>query len=250
MTTLLEMPQIPCNLGLIGCTWHDFIRLVFDLDRIPHVSCEGRKLFFHQGGLTVRRRTGFGRCCSCWNVAWLGRFWRIANVAWLGRCCRVANVAWLGRSKSGCRWCWTAIGCLLPYHSASLQAIVRETSKGRVHLLQATLGKLANHLRYLHWQLNFARYSWSHLHLPSGDSSGPHEVVSAWFRLWAAPTCWIVARSQTRDNFFLFFLFSLSPPHFLPVSDLVEKSVLGVDSRQVLAAMPEDLEILNSCLKI
>ena len=229
------MPQIPCNLGLIGCTWHNFIRIVFDLNWIPHVSCEGRKLFFHWGGLTERWRTGFGRCCSCWNVACLGR------------------------SKSGCRWCWTAIGCLLPYHSASLQAIVRETSKGRVHLLQATLGKLANHLSYLHWQLNFARYSWSHPHLPSGDSTGPHEVVSAWFCLWAAPTCWIVARSQTGDNFFLIFpLFSFSSSFNTCVRSRGEKC-LG--SQQQTSAcrdawkfrntkfLPEDLEILNLFLK-
>ena len=92
--------------------------------------------------------------------------------------------------------------------------------------------------------LNLAMYSRSHLHLARGDSSGPHEVVSTWICLRAAPTCLVVARSQTGECF-SYFLFSLSLPHFIPVSQLVEKSVLRVDNRQLLAAMPEELEILN-----
>ena len=71
-----------------------------------------------------------------------------------------------------------------------------------------------------------------------------HELVSTCICLRAAPTCLVVARSQTGECF-SYFLLSLSLSHFIPVSQLVEKSVLRVDNRQLLAAMPAELEILK-----
>ena len=126
MPLLLEVPQIPSDQDWSVNARHKIHNFI--IHRIPDISSEGRKLFFYQGGLTRRRSTGLG---GCWGAWWHGR------ICW--------RVAWLG-SGSGDRR--TAIGGLLHHlTSASLQAGIRETSKGWVDLLEAARGKLANHLQ-------------------------------------------------------------------------------------------------------
>ena len=158
--------------------------IVLDQNRTPNISCQGSQLFLNQGGFARRRLVGFGCCCEDWSCGQIG--WRFA---------------WLEVSGSGTRCCcsWTAVGCLLhnltyaplqlhhlTYASlqgltyASLQARVRETSKGRVHLLQAALGKLTKHLTVIFVKKKGPGPARWHLHLTSRDSAGPHEVVSTW----------------------------------------------------------------------